>query len=53
MDAVDDSVREAHLEELIAADFRLQQLVNRIVKGETEQAFNEMKEDSTANYIYF
>ena len=53
MEAVDDSVREAHLEKLIAADFRLQQLVNRIVKGEVEQALNEMKKDSTANYINF
>ena len=53
MDAVDDSVREAHLEKLIAADSRLQQLVNRIVKDEAEQAYNKIKEDSTANYIYF
>ena len=53
MEAVDDSVREVHLEKLIAADFRLQQLVNRIVKGEVEQALNEMKKDSTANYINF
>ena len=53
MEAVDDSVRSAHLEKLIAADFRLQQLVNRIVKGEVEQALNEMKKDSTANYINF
>ena len=53
MEAVDDSVREAHLEKLIAADFRLQQLVNRIVKGEEQQAQNEMKKDSTANYINF
>ena len=53
MEAVDDSVRGAHLEKLIAADYRLQQLVNRIVKGEVEQALNEMKKDSTANYINF
>ena len=53
MEAVDDSVREAHLEKLISADFRLQQLVNRIVKGEEQQALNEMKKDSTANYINF
>ena len=53
MEAVDDSVREAHLEKLIAADFRLQQLVNRIVKGEEQQALNEMEKDSTANYINF
>ena len=53
MEAVDESVRVAHLEKLIAADFRLHQLVNRIVKGEEEQALNEMKKDSTANYINF
>ena len=53
MDAVDDSVREAHLEKLIAADNRLQQLVNRIVNGEAEQAMNELQKDSTANYINF
>ena len=53
MEAVDDSVRVAHLEKLIAADFRLQQLVNRIVKGEEQQTLNEMKKDSTANYINF
>ena len=53
MEAVDDSVREAHLEKLITADFRLQQLVNRIVKGDEEQVLNEMKKDSTANYINF
>ena len=53
MEAVDDSVRAAHLEKLIAADFRLQQLVNRIVKGEEQQALNEMEKDSTANYINF
>lgn len=53
LEAVDDSVREAHIEKLIAADFRLQQLVNRIVKGEVDQAMNEFKKDSTANYINF
>ena len=53
MEAVDDSVREAHLEKLITADYRLQQLVNRIIKGEEQQALNEMKKDSTANYINF
>ena len=53
MEAVDDSVRAAHLEKIIAADFRLQQLVNRIVKGDEQQALNEMKKDSTANYINF
>ena len=53
MEAVDDSVRSAHLEKLIAADYRLQQLVNRIVKVEEERAMNELKKDSTANYINF
>ena len=53
MEAVDDSVRAAHLEKLIAADFRLQQLVNRIVREEGQQAMNEMEKDSTANYINF
>ena len=53
MDALDDSVRAAHLEKLIAADARLQQLVYRIVKGDVEQALNEQKKDSTANYINF
>ena len=38
---------------VVAADFRLQQLVNRIVKGEEQQALNEMEKDSTANYINF
>lgn len=53
MEAVDDSVRSAHLEKLIAADMRLQQLVNRIVKDDTEQAMRELQKDSTANYITF
>ena len=53
MEAVDDSVRTVHLEKIIAADFRLQQLVNRIVKGEEQQVLSEMKKDSTANYINF
>ncbi len=53
MEAVDDSVRAAHLEKIIAADYRLQLLVNRIVKGEMEQALRELHEDSTANYINF
>ena len=53
MEVVDDSVRSAHLEKLIAADNRLQQLVNRIVKDDTERAFNELQKDSTANYINF
>ena len=53
MEAVDDSVRAAHLEKLIAADDRLQQLVYRIVKDEADQTLNEMMKDSTANYINF
>ena len=53
MEALDDSVRAAHLEKLIAADFRLQQLVNRIVKDEADQALREIQKDSTANYINF
>ena len=53
MEAVDDSVRSAHLEKIIAADNRLQQLVNRIVKDDAERAFNELQKDSTANYINF
>ena len=53
MDALDDSVRAAHLEKLIAADARLQMLVNRIIKAETEQAFDELRNDSTSNYINF
>ena len=53
MKNIDDSVSAAHLEKLIAADYRLQQLVNRIVKSEAEQALNEQLKDSTANYINF
>ena len=53
MKNIDDSVSAAHLEKLIAADYRLQQLVNRIVKGEAEQALNKQLKDSTANYINF
>ena len=53
MDALDDSVNVAHIEELIAADARLQQLVNRIVLGKVGQAWNETQKDSTANYINF
>ena len=53
MDALDDSVNAAHVEELIAADARLQQLVNRIVLGQVGQAWNEFQKDSTANYINF
>ena len=53
MENIDDSVSAAHLEKLIAADARLQQMVYRIVGKQTEQAFNEMEKDSTANYINF
>ena len=53
MDALDDSVSSARVEQLIAADVRLQQLVNRIVKEQVEQAMNEQAKDSTANYITF
>ena len=53
MEAVDDSVRASHLEKLIAADAHLQQLVNRIIKDEAEQAWNQQQKDSTANYINF
>ena len=51
MENIDDSVSAAHLEQLIAADARLQQMVYRIVGKQTEQALNEI--DSTANYINF
>ena len=50
---IDDSVSAAHLEKLIAADARLQQMVNRIVGKQVEQALNELQKDSTANYINF
>ncbi len=53
MESIDDSVSAAHLEKLIAADARLQQMVYRIVGKQTEQALNEMEKDSTANYINF
>jgi hypothetical protein len=53
MENIDDSVSAAHLEKLIAADARLQQLVLRIVGRQTEQALNETLNDSTANYINF
>ena len=53
MENIDDSVSTAHLEKLIAADARLQQMVNRIVGKQAEQALNEMEKDSTANYINF
>jgi hypothetical protein len=53
MENIDDSVRDARLEKLIAADARLQQMVNRIVGKQVEQAMNELQTDSTANYINF
>ena len=53
MENIDDSVSAAHLEKLIAADARLQQLVYRIIGKQTEQALNELQKDSTANYINF
>ena len=53
MNNLDDSVSSAQVERLIAADFRLQQMVNRIVGKQVEQALNELKNDSTANYINF
>ena len=53
MKNLDDSVREAHLEKLIAADEQLQQLVYSIVNDNAEQTINELRKDSTANYINF
>ena len=53
MENLDDSVSAARVEKLIAADVRLQQLVNRIVSKQVEQAVNELKKDSTAQYINF
>ena len=53
MKNLDDSVKEAHLEKLIAADEHLQQLVYSIVNDEVEQTINELQKDSTANYINF
>lgn len=53
MDNLDDSVNSKQVEKLIAADVRLQQMVNRIVGKQVEQAINELKKDSTANYINF
>jgi hypothetical protein len=53
MENVDDSVSAARVEKLIAADVRLQQLVNRIVHEQVEQAMNKIQNDSTANYISF
>jgi hypothetical protein len=53
MKNLDDSVKEAHLEKLIAADEHLQQLVYSIVNDNAEQTINELRKDSTANYINF
>ena len=53
MESLDDSVSSAQVERLIAADFRLQQMVNRIVGKQTEQAMNKILNDSTANYVSF
>ena len=53
MDDLDDSVNSAQVERLIAADVRLQQMVNRIVGKQVEQAMNEPQNDSTANYVSF
>ena len=53
MENLDDSVSSAQVEKLIAADARLQQMVNRIVGKQVEQAMNELQKDSTANYISF
>ena len=53
MQAVDDSVAREHLEQLIATDAHLQQLVQRIIHAEVETAMNSTTEDSTANYLNF
>ena len=53
MENIDDSVSAAQVEQLIAADVRLQQLVLRIVGRQTEQALNETLNDSTAGYVSF
>ena len=53
MENLDDSVNSKQLEKLIAADVRLQQMVNRIVGKQVEQAINEFKKDTTTNYISF
>lgn len=53
MNELDDSVNSAQVERLIAADFRLQQMVNRIVGKQVEQAMNKIQNDSTANYVSF
>ena len=53
MESLDDSVNSAQVERLIAADARLQQMVNRIVGKQAEVAINEILNDSTANYVSF
>lgn len=53
MESLDDSVSSAQVERLIAADFRLQQMVNRIVGKGAEQAMNKLLNDSTTNYVSF
>ena len=53
MQAVDDNVVWEHLEQLIATDVHLQQLVQRIVHAEVETAMNTTPADSTANYLNF
>lgn len=53
MEKLDDSVSSAQVERLIAADFRLQQMVNRIVGKQAEQALNKIQNDSTSNYVSF
>jgi len=53
MESLDDSVNSAQVERLIAADARLQQMVNRIVGKQAELAMNEIQNDSTTNYVSF
>lgn len=53
MQIVDDSEAREHLEQLIATDVQLQQLVQRIVHAEVETAMNTVSADSTANYLNF
>lgn len=53
MEKLDDSVSSAQMERLIAADARLQLMVNRIVGKQVEQAMNKIQNDSTTNYINF
>lgn len=53
MEKLDDSVSSAQVERLIAADFRLQLMVNRIVGKQAEQAMNKVLNDSTTNYVSF